>query len=52
MPRVAVALSCTLEVKSELERLARSRSGQVRMCQAIYVFTAAYNENAVPFISA
>lgn len=31
MARVAVALSCTAEVMSELERLSRSRSGQVRM---------------------
>ena len=33
MARVAVALSCTAEVMSELECLARSRSGEVRMAE-------------------
>ena len=33
MARVAVALSCTAEVMSELERLSRSRSGEVRMAE-------------------
>lgn len=31
MPRVAVALSCTAETMAELERLSRSRIGEVRM---------------------
>src|SRR3546814_503496 len=31
MARVAVALSCTAQVMAELERLSRSRSGEVRM---------------------
>ena len=33
MARVAVALSCTAEVVAELERLSRSRSGEVRMAE-------------------
>jgi len=33
MARVAVELSCTVEVMSELERLSRSRSGEVRMVE-------------------
>jgi transposase len=33
MARVAVALSCTAEVMTELERLSRSRSGEVRMAE-------------------
>ena len=33
MPRVAVALSCTLDVMAQLERLSRSRSGEVRMAE-------------------
>lgn len=33
MARVAIALSCTAEVMAELERLARSRSGEVRMAE-------------------
>lgn len=33
MARVAVALSCTAEVMGELERLSRSRSGEVRMAE-------------------
>lgn len=33
MARVAIALSCTAEVMSELERLSRSRSGEVRMAE-------------------
>ena len=31
MARVAVALSCTAGVAAELERLSRSRSGEVRL---------------------
>ena len=33
MPRVAVALSCTSDVMAELERLSRSRTGEVRMAE-------------------
>lgn len=33
MGRVAVALSCTVEVKGELERMSRSRSGEVRLAE-------------------
>ncbi|HNG51004.1 MAG TPA: hypothetical protein PLP08_15555, partial [Plasticicumulans sp.] len=33
MARVAVALSCTPEVMDDLERMARSRSGEVRMAE-------------------
>lgn len=33
MARVAVSLSCTAEVMTELERLSRSRSGEVRMAE-------------------
>ena len=33
MARVAVALSCTVEVMAELERMSRSRSGEVRMAE-------------------
>ena len=33
MARVAVALSCTAQEMAELERLARSRSGEVRMAE-------------------
>lgn len=33
MARVAVALSCTPEVRAELERLSRSRSGEVRLAE-------------------
>lgn len=33
MPRVAVALSCTSDVMAQLERLSRSRSGEVRMAE-------------------
>ncbi len=33
MARVAVALSCTAEVMAELDRLSRSRSGEVRMAE-------------------
>ncbi|HNG39483.1 MAG TPA: IS630 family transposase, partial [Accumulibacter sp.] len=31
MARVAVALSCTPEVMADLERMAGSRSGEIRM---------------------
>lgn len=40
MPRVAVALSCTAETMAELERLSRSRSGQVRMVQRARIVLA------------
>ena len=33
MGRVAVALTCTVDVMAELERLARSRSGEVRLAE-------------------
>lgn len=33
MARVAIALTCTAEVMAELERLSRSRSGEVRMAE-------------------
>ncbi|MCQ4323336.1 helix-turn-helix domain-containing protein, partial [Stutzerimonas stutzeri] len=33
MARVAVALSCSADVRAELERLSRSRSGEVRMAE-------------------
>lgn len=33
MARVAIALSCSAEVMAELERLSRSRSGEVRMAE-------------------
>ena len=40
MARVAVALSCTAEVVIELERLARSRSGEVRMAERARIVLA------------
>lgn len=40
MARVAVALSCTAEVVSELERLSRSRSGEVRMAERARIVLA------------
>ena len=40
MARVAVALSCTAEVKAELERLARSRSGEVRLAERARIVLA------------
>lgn len=40
MARVAVALSCTAEVLAELERLARSRSGEVRMAERARIVLA------------
>ena len=40
MPRVAIALSCTTEVMAELERLARSRSGEVRLAERAQVVLA------------
>ena len=40
MPRVAVGLSCTAEVTAELERLSRSRSGEVRMVQRARIVLA------------
>lgn len=40
MARVAVALSCTAEVMAELERLARSRVGEVRMAQRARIVIA------------
>jgi len=41
MSRVAVELSCTPAVRSELERLARSRSGEVRMAERARIVLAA-----------
>lgn len=40
MARVAVELSCTAEVKAELERLARSRSGEVRLAERARIVLA------------
>ena len=40
MPRVAVVLSCTAETMAELERLARSRSGEVRMAERARIVLA------------
>lgn len=40
MARVAVELSCTEEVMSELERLSRSRSGEVRMVERARIVLA------------
>lgn len=40
MARVAVALSCTAEVMVELERLSRSRSGEVRMAERARIVLA------------
>jgi transposase len=40
MARVAVALSCTTEVVTELERLSRSRSGEVRMAERARIVLA------------
>lgn len=40
MARVAVALSCSAEVMAELERLARSRSGEVRMAERARIVLA------------
>jgi transposase len=40
MARVAVALSCTAEVMTELERLSRSRSGEVRMAERARIVMA------------
>lgn len=40
MARVAVALSCTAEVASELERLSRSRSGEVRLAERARIVLA------------
>ena len=40
MPRVAVALSCTAEVMTELGRLARSRSGEVRTAERARIVLA------------
>ena len=40
MARVAVALSCTDEVMAELERLSRSRSGEVRMAERARIVLA------------
>ena len=40
MARVAVALSCTPEVMAELERLSRSRSGEVRMAERARIVLA------------
>lgn len=40
MARVAVALSCTAEVMAELERLSRSRSGEVRMAERARIVLA------------
>jgi transposase len=40
MARVAVSLSCTADVLAELERLSRSRSGEVRMAERARVVLA------------
>lgn len=40
MARVAVALSCEAEVMAELERLSRSRSGEVRMAERARIVLA------------
>lgn len=40
MARVAVALFCTAEVMTELERLSRSRSGEVRMAERARIVLA------------
>ena len=40
MARVAAALSCTAEVMAELERLSRSRSGEVRMAERARIVLA------------
>jgi len=40
MPRVAVALSCTPETMEELERMSRSRSGEVRMAERASIVLA------------
>lgn len=40
MARVAVTLSCTAEVKAELERLSRSRSGEVRLAERARIVLA------------
>lgn len=40
MPRIAVALSCTAETMAELERLSRSRSGEVRMAERARIVLA------------
>ena len=40
MARVAVVLSCPAEVMSELERLSRSRSGEVRMAERAGIILA------------
>jgi transposase len=40
MARVAVALSCTAEVMAELERLSRSRSGEVRLAERARIVLA------------
>lgn len=40
MARVAVALSCPVEVMAELERMSRSRTGEVRMAQRAKIILA------------
>lgn len=40
MARVAVPLSCTAEVMAELERMSRSRSGEVRMAERARIVLA------------
>ncbi len=40
MARVAVALSCTADVMAELERLSRSRSGEVRIAERARIVLA------------
>jgi transposase len=40
MARVAVALSCTADVMAELERLSRSRTGEVRMAERARIVLA------------
>ncbi|MDR2155217.1 MAG: helix-turn-helix domain-containing protein, partial [Burkholderiaceae bacterium] len=40
MSRVAVTLSCTPDVMSELKRFSRSRSGEVRMAERARIVLA------------
>lgn len=40
MARVAVALSCAADVMGELERLSRSRSGEVRLAERAHIVLA------------
>jgi transposase-like protein len=40
MTRIAIALSCSEEVMAELERLSRSRSGEVRLAERARIVIA------------